>query len=59
MSLTIDPQKIYTVEELETLLGIHKLTIQRILREKKIRAKKVARRWFVTGEALQEYFASQ
>ena len=47
--------KLYSVEELEPILGLHVKTIQRFLREGKIKGRKIGRSWMVSSENLKEY----
>ena len=47
---------LYDVETLSKLLGIQERTIRRYLREGKLKGRKMARKWYVTEQSLQEYF---
>lgn len=47
---------LYSVDDLHEMLGISKLTIRNYLREGKIRARKLGVSWYVTEEAIREYF---
>ena len=47
---------LYDVDELSEILGVHAITIRKYLREGKIHARKLARRWYVTEENMKEYF---
>lgn len=47
---------LYSVEDLHEKLGLSKMTIRAYLREGKIRARKLGVQWYVTEEALYEYF---
>lgn len=47
---------LYSVEDLHQQLGLSKMTIRAYLREGKIRARKLGVQWYVTEEALREYF---
>ena len=47
---------LYDVEELSKLLGVQEKTIRAILRDGKLKGRKLARRWYVTEESLREYF---
>lgn len=50
---------LYTVEELSELLDIQEITIRKYLREGKLKGRKAAKRWYVTEEAVREYFSQQ
>lgn len=47
---------LYSVDDLHEHLGLSKMTIRAYLREGKIRARKLGVKWYVTEEALREYF---
>jgi excisionase family DNA binding protein len=47
---------LYSVDDLHEELGLSKMTIRAYLREGKIRARKLGVQWYVTEEALREYF---
>lgn len=47
---------LYSVDDLHEKLGLSKMTIRVYLREGKIRARKLGVQWYVTEEALREYF---
>lgn len=47
---------LYTVEELAELLDVQERTIREYLRDKRIRGRKLANRWYVTEASLQAYF---
>ena len=49
--------ELFDVEDLAGILGIQKLTLRRMLKSGKIKGRKLAKKWYVTGEALREYFA--
>ena len=48
---------LYDVEELSQVLDIQERTIRQLLRDGKLKGRKMARKWYVTEEALQEYFS--
>ena len=56
MSIQVGDMKLYDVEELAEMLNVGTPTIRRYLREGKLRGKKMAKRWYVSEEALKEYF---
>lgn len=45
----------YTVEQISTMLGIHQKTIQRYIREGKLRAAKIGKGWRVSGHDLSVF----
>lgn len=47
---------LYSVDDLHQQLGLSKMTIRAYLRDGKIRARKLGVKWYVTEEALREYF---
>ncbi len=47
---------LYSVDDLHRKLGLSKMTIRTYLREGKIRARKLGVKWYVTEEALRDYF---
>ena len=59
MSVKIGELELYTVDELSTLMGIQERTIREYLKAGKIRGRKLAKRWYVTEEALREYFETE
>ncbi|HWQ58339.1 MAG TPA: helix-turn-helix domain-containing protein [Clostridia bacterium] len=48
-------EKYFTVEQISKLLGIHPKTIQRYIREGKLRAKKIGKSWRVNGHDLSVF----
>ena len=47
---------LYSVDDLHEHLGLSKMTIRAYLREGKIRGRKLGVQWYVSEEALHEYF---
>ena len=56
MSIQVGDMKLYEVEELAEMLNVGEPTIRRYLREGRLKGKKLAKRWYVSEEALKEYF---
>lgn len=52
-------EKFYTVEQISTMLNIHPKTIQRYIREGKLRASKIGKGWRVTGHDLSVFTESE
>lgn len=57
MSKQIGALTLYSVDDLHDQLGLSKMTIRAYLREGKIRGRKLGVKWYVTEEALRDYFA--
>ena len=51
--------KLYDVEELSELLGIHERTIRKLLSTGVLKGRKLAKRWYVSEENLIAYFESE
>lgn len=51
-------EKFYTVDDISNMLGMHKKTIQRYIREGKIRAVKVGKAWRISGHDLSGFMES-
>lgn len=47
---------LYSVDDLHRQLGMSKMTIRSYLREGKIRGRKLGVQWYVTEQALRDYF---
>ncbi|MEX0846050.1 MAG: helix-turn-helix domain-containing protein [Balneolaceae bacterium] len=47
---------LYSVDDLHELLDISKMTLRTYLREGRIRGRKLGVSWYVTEEAIKEYF---
>lgn len=56
MAKQIGNLTLYSVDDLHKQLGLSKMTIRAYLRDGKIRARKLGVKWYVTEEALREYF---
>lgn len=51
-------EKFYTVDEISNILGMHQKTIQRYIREGKLRAVKVGKAWRISGHDLSRFMES-
>ena len=51
-------EKFYTVDEISNILGMHQKTIQRYIREGKLRAAKVGKAWRISGHDLSRFMES-
>lgn len=47
---------LYSVDDLHDLLGMSKMTIRAYLREGRLKGKKLGVQWYVTEEAIRDYF---
>jgi len=47
---------LYSVDDLHKQLGLSKLTIRAYLRDGRLKGRKLGVQWFVTEEAIREYF---
>ena len=48
-------QKFYSVGEIARILGLHPKTVQRFIREGKLKARKIGRAWRVSRAGFVEY----
>jgi len=58
MPKQIGELKLYTVDELSSLLGIQERSIRKFLREGTLKGRKLGNRWFISQTALSEYFSN-
>ncbi len=56
MPKQIGDLKLFEVEDLAETLGLHDRTIRKLLREGRLRGRKLGKRWYVTEESLKAYF---
>jgi len=56
MPIEVGNLKLYDVEELSEMLHIQERTVRKLLREGTLKAKKLARKWYVSEDSLREYF---
>lgn len=56
MPKQIGSLKLYSIDDLHEQLGISKMTLRAYLREGRIRGRKLGVQWYVTEEAIREYF---
>jgi excisionase family DNA binding protein len=47
---------LYSIDDLHELLGISKMTLRAYLRDGRIKGRKLGVQWFVTEEAIRDYF---
>lgn len=56
MSIELGKVTLFTVEELAERLDVQERTIREYLREGRLQGRKLAGRWYVTDEAIADYF---
>jgi len=56
MPIEVGNLKLYDVKELSELLHIQDKTVRKLLREGTLKARKLARKWYVSEDSLREYF---
>lgn len=56
MAKKIGSLTLYTVDDLHELLGVSKMTIRAYLREGRLKGRKLGVQWYVSEDALKEYF---
>ena len=49
--------KLYDVEDLSEMLKLQDRTVRKLLRDGKLPGRKLARKWYVSEDALKEYFS--
>lgn len=47
---------LYSIDDLHEMLGVSKMTLRAYLREGRIKGKKLGVQWYVTEEAIRNYF---
>jgi predicted site-specific integrase-resolvase len=56
MPRTIGSLTLYSIDDLHEMLGISKMTLRAYLREGRLKGRKLGVSWFVTENAIREYF---
>ncbi len=51
----IDPNKFYTIEEISNFLDLSSQTIRKFLRCRRIKGKKIGRRWHILGKTVIDF----
>ena len=49
--------KLYEVKELSQLLAIQERTVRKLFRDGTLKGRKLAKKWYITEEALKDYFS--
>jgi excisionase family DNA binding protein len=57
MPVSLGGLELYDVEELSEKLGIQERTVRKLLKDGKLRGRKLAKKWYVSSESLREYFS--
>ncbi len=56
MKEEVKPFAIYTTSEVAKLLGLTQQTVQKYIREEKIKAKQIGKKWYrVSGQAILDF----
>ena len=56
MPIRLEGMTLYTVKDIEELLGVGNSTVRRYISQGRLSGRKLARRWYIPGESLLEYF---
>lgn len=56
MAKKIGSLTLYSIDDLHELLGISKMTLRAYLREGRLKGRKLGVQWYVSEDALKEYF---
>jgi excisionase family DNA binding protein len=56
MPIRLEGMTLYTVKDIEELLGIGNSTVRRYIAEGRLSGRKMARRWYIPAESLLDYF---
>jgi excisionase family DNA binding protein len=56
MPIRLEGMTLYTVKDIEELLGIGNSTVRRYIAEGRLKGRKMARRWYIPAESLLDYF---
>ncbi|MBQ5564958.1 MAG: helix-turn-helix domain-containing protein [Clostridia bacterium] len=54
----IENMKLYTLQEVAELLGIHYQTVRKLIQNGELKAKKIGKGYIVTSENLKQYINS-
>ena len=58
MPIQVEDITVYNVKEISELLGITRVAIREYIRQGKLRAKKIAGEWRITGDALRDFLSA-
>jgi hypothetical protein len=56
MKFSIDPHALYRVPDLCNIFGMSDQVVRALLRQKQLKATKLGKHWFVTGEEIKRHF---
>lgn len=59
MTMKVEDDVLYDVAGLCKVLGITEKTARKLLREGKIKGKKLAKKWYVQGSSIKSYFSEE
>ena len=54
----IENMKLYTLQEVAELLGIHYQTVRKLIQNGELKAKKIGKGYIVTSENLKQYVSN-
>ena len=57
MPIQVGELKLYSIEELSELLDIQPVTVRKYCRLGRIKARNLAKKWYVSEDSLTEYFS--
>jgi len=58
MPIQVEDITVYNVKEISELLGITQVTIREYIKQGRLRAKKIAGEWRITGDALRDFLSA-
>ena len=58
MPIRLEGMTLYTVKDIEELLGIGNSTVRRYISQGRLKGRKMARRWYIPAQSLLDYFHS-
>ena len=58
MPIQVEDITVYNVKEISKLLGITQVTLREYIRQGRLRAKKIAGEWRITGDALRDFLSA-
>lgn len=57
--IEIGNMKVFNVKETAKMMEYNEQTIRKLLREKRLKGKRLANKWVVTEKSIQEYFETE
>lgn len=59
MAVRIGDLTLFDVREISKKFFLNPVTVRRYMREQKLKGRKIGRKWYLTEEALRDYFNQQ